>query len=457
MNLHRLLQARAAANNPVRVGVVGCGKFASMYLAQVPRIPGVHVAAIADIDPGRARDNLERIGWPTERVGVRNLAKALKSGGTWLTADASKLFEANEIDVIVEATGDPAAGIAHALNAADAGKHIVMVNVEADAVAGPYLATKVQAAGGVYSLAYGDQPALICELVDWARASGFDVTAAGRGHKWLPEYRTYTPDNVWDGYGLSAAQADEGGMNPRMFTSFLDGTKPAIESTAVANATGLAPAPGGLTYPPCAIDDLPEVLRPADEGGVLHHKGQVEVVSSLRPDGTPIDHDIRWGVFAVIEAGDEYVRRCFSEYGLKTDASGRYAVSYKRWHLIGLELGISVASVALRGEPTGVATGFRADAVAMAKRDLKAGETLDGEGGYTVSGTLMMAERSLSDGALPIGLAHNVALTADVPAGAVLRKTDVALNQNSLAVIAREEMERAFAPEKVSQGKAAAE
>ncbi|MDH3234891.1 MAG: Gfo/Idh/MocA family oxidoreductase, partial [Alphaproteobacteria bacterium] len=322
MNLHRLLQARAAADDPVRVGVIGCGKFASMYLAQVPRTPGVHVAAIADIDPSRARDNLERIGWPGERVGAANLKKALKSGATWLTADAAKLFAADEIDVIVEATGDPAAGIGHALDAADAGKSIIMVNVEADAVAGPYLATKVQAAGGVYSLAYGDQPALICELVDWARASGFAVTAAGRGHKWLPEYRTYTPDNVWGGYGLTPQQAEQGGMNPRMFTSFLDGTKPAIESTAVANATGLTPAPDGLAYPPCAIDDLPAVLRPADEGGVLHHKGQVEVVSSLKPDGTPIDRDIRWGVFAVFEAGDEYVRRCFSEYGLKTDASG---------------------------------------------------------------------------------------------------------------------------------------
>jgi predicted homoserine dehydrogenase-like protein len=361
--------------------------------------------------------------------------------------------------VIVEATGDPAAGIGHALDAADAGKGIIMVNVEADAVAGPYLATKVQAGGGVYSLAYGDQPALICELVDWARASGFDVTAAGRGHKWLPEYQTYTPDNVWDGYGLTPQQAEEGGMNPRMFTSFLDGTKPAIESTAVANATGLTPAPDGLAYPPCAIDDLPEVLRPADEGGALHHKGQVEVVSSLRPDGTPIDHDIRWGVFAVVEAGNEYVQRCFSEYGLKTDASGRYAVSYKRWHLIGLELGISVASVALRGEPTGAATAFHADAVAMAKRDLKAGETLDGEGGYTVSGTLLPAERSLAQGALPVGLAHNVTLAVDVPAGSVLRKSDVKLNENSLAVIAREEMERAYAPEPKNKphGKAAAE
>ena len=447
MNLHRLLQAREAAGRPIRVGVVGCGKFASMYLAQAPRTPGIHVAAIADLDPSRARSNLERIGWPGERTEARSLGKALKSGATWLTSDADAVFSSDEVDVVVEATGDTAAGIAHALKAARAGKSIIMANVEADAVAGPYLATKVQAGGGVYSLAYGDQPALICDLVDWARASGLEVTAAGRGHKWLPEYRTYTPDNVWDGYGLSQEQAEEGGMNPRMFTSFLDGTKPAIESTAVANATGLTPAPDGLAYPPCSIRELPQVLRPASEGGALHHKGQVEVVSSLRPDGTLVDDDIRWGVFAVFEAGDEYVRRCFDEYGLQTDESGRYACMYKRWHLIGLELGISVAAVALRDEPTGVPTSFNADAVAMAKRDLKKGETLDGEGGYTVSGSLLPAAASLATGALPVGLAHGVTLAADVPAGAILRKSDVALDRDSVAVIAREEMERAFAPD----------
>jgi predicted homoserine dehydrogenase-like protein len=458
MNLHRLLQARAAADNPVRVGVIGCGKFASMYLAQVPRIPGVHVAAIADIDPGRARDNLERIGWPGERVGAASLKKALKSGGTWLTADTAKLFAAEELDVIVEATGDPPAGIGHALAAADAGKSIVMVNVEADAVAGPYLATKVQAGGGVYSLAYGDQPALICELVDWARAAGFPVMAAGRGHKWLPEYRTQVPDDtVWGPYGLTPERARAGGMNPRMYTSFLDGTKPAIETTAVANATGLSAPHDGLAYQPCSIDQLPQVMKPRAEGGTLEARGQVAVASSLTPDGKAVPNDIRWGVWVVYEAGDDYVKRCFGEVGLVTDDSGRYACSFKRWHIVGLELGISVASVALRGEPTGVPTGYRADAVAMAKRDLKAGEILDGEGGYTVSGTLMPAERSLAEGALPIGLAHNVKLHADVKAGAILRKSDVALNRNSLAVIAREEMERAFAPEKPAQGKAAAE
>jgi predicted homoserine dehydrogenase-like protein len=162
-------------------------------------------------------------------------------------------------------------------------------------------------------------------------------------------------------------------MNAQMFNSFLDGTKSGIEMAAVANATGLSPAPDGLAFPPCGVDDLPEILRPASAGGLLHHKGQVEVVSSLEREGTPVYRDLRWGVYVVFEAPSDYVARCFHEYGLVTDDSGKYTALYKPYHLIGLELGISVASAGLRGEPTGAPTGFRGDAVATAKRDLAAG------------------------------------------------------------------------------------
>jgi predicted homoserine dehydrogenase-like protein len=299
----------------------------------------------------------------------------------------------------------------------------------------------------VYSLAYGDQPALICDLVDWARASGFNVVAAGRGHKWLPEYAQSTPETVWEHWGLTAEQARLGGLNPKMFNSFLDGSKPAIESTAVCNATGLTPAPDGLSYPAARIDDIPNVMRPLAEGGQLHHKGQVEVVSSLELDGTPIPYDIRMGVWVVFEGDTDYIKRCFSEYGVQTDQSGRYACMYKRWHLIGLELGISVASVGIRNEPTGAATGFRADVVAVAKRELKAGEILDGEGGYTVVGKLMPAADSLNLGGLPLGLAHDVKLRNPVAAGRSLLWTDVVVDESLLAVKVRREMEQQFGGE----------
>lgn len=447
MNLHALLRQRDANDNPVRVGVIGCGKFASMYLAQAIRTPGMHVVAIADLDPANARENLKRIEWPEERYEARDFDDARRTDGTWITDDVAAVFENTTIEVVIDATGDPAAGVRHALMACEAGKSIVMVNVEADVLAGPLLAKKARESGIVYSLAYGDQPALICDLVDWARAAGFDVVAAGRGHKWKPEFRYYTPDNVWDGYGLSAEKAALGGMNPKMFTSFLDGTKPAIESTAVANVTGLTPAPLGLAFPPGRIDEIPNLCRPVAEGGVLDHKGQVEVISSLDAAGELIDYNIRYGVFVAFEAANDYVARCFSEYGLATDDSGRYAVMYKRWHLIGLELGVSVASAGIRREPTGSATGWRADAVAMAKRDLAVGDMLDGEGGYTVSAKLLPAAASLADGALPIGLAHNVKVIRPVAKDQTVTWADVQVDNTDIAVRTRREMERTFGPQ----------
>jgi predicted homoserine dehydrogenase-like protein len=280
--------------------------------------------------------------------------------------------------------------------------------------------------------------------VVWARACGFDVVAAGKGTKYLPAYHQSTPDTVWPHYGLTPEQAKQGGMNPQMFNSFLDGTKSAIEMAAVANATGLTPAPDGLAFPPCGVDDLPRVLRPAVEGGALHHKGQVEVVSSLERDGRPVFRDLRWGVYVVFEAPSDYVKRCFAEYGLVTDPSGRYAALYKPYHLIGLELGISVASAGLRGEATGAPTDFRGDAVATAKRDLKEGEVLDGEGGFTAWGKLMPAGESLRVGGLPIGLAHHVTLRRAVKAGATLTWSDVIVDEASEAVRIRREMEAQF-------------
>jgi predicted homoserine dehydrogenase-like protein len=400
-----------------------------MFLNQVPTIVGLEVRVIADLDPERARDACHRVGWNAHRVAQ-----------TCVVTSGAELCTQPEVDVVVEATGVPAAGIAHARAAIAAGKHIVMVNVEADVLAGPLLADEARTKGVVYSLAYGDQPALTCELVDWARACGFEVAAAGKGTKYLPGYHAVTPDEVWAHYGLTQDEAKAGGMNPQMFNSFLDGTKSAIEMAAIANATGLAVPADGLGFPPCGVDDLPHVLRARDAGGALEHDGMVEVVSCLERDGRPVFRDLRWGVYVVLKAPNEYARTCFKEYGLRTDTSGWYAAMYKPYHLIGLELGISVLSAALRGEPTGQPQSWRGDVVAVAKRDLGAGELLDGEGGYTVWGKLVPAERSLAAGALPIGLAHHVLLKRDIAAGDVVRWIDVALPESE-AVAARCEMQ----------------
>ena len=315
MSLADKLAARRAAGKPVRVGLIGAGKFGSMFLAQVPTIAGLDVAVIADLDPERAKAACRTVGWDAARIAR--------------TRFTDRGADACEAEVVIEATGNPAAGIAHALAAIDAGKHIVMVNVEADALCGWLLAAKARERGVVYSMAYGDQPALVAEMVDWARSAGFMVAAAGKGTKYLPFYHTVTPDDVWTHYGLTAAEAKAAGMNPQMFNSFLDGTKSAIEMAAIANATGLEVPPDGLGFPPCGVDDLPHVLRGREAGGALDHDGMVEVVSCLERDGRPVFRDLRWGVYVVVKAPNEYARTSFREYGLKTDATGWYAAMYK--------------------------------------------------------------------------------------------------------------------------------
>jgi predicted homoserine dehydrogenase-like protein len=427
MSLQDKLAARHAAGKPVRVGLIGAGKFGSMFLAQVPNITGLEVAVIADLDLGRAKAACRTVGWDAARI-----------GRTRFTERGS---DACDADVVIEATGNPSAGIAHALAAIDAGKHIVMVNVEADALCGWLLAAKARERGVVYSMAYGDQPALVAEMVDWARTAGFEVAAAGKGTKYLPFYHTVTPDHVWTHYGLTAAEADAAGMNPQMFNSFLDGTKSAIEMAAIANACALDVPSDGLLFPPCGVDDLAHVLRPRALGGVIERDGMVEVVSSLERDGRGVFRDLRWGVYVVLKAPNDYAAACFKQYGLPTDATGRYAAMYKPFHLIGLELSISVLNAALRGEATGATRAWRGDVATVAKRGLKAGETLDGEGGYTVYGKLVPAARSLSERALPLGLAHKVRLTSDIAAGALVRWSDVAIDAGTLAVRTRREAE----------------
>lgn len=432
MALHRRLLERAAEGRPLRVGVIGAGKFGTMFLSQALRLPGVEIVGVADLDPGRARANMILAGWPEERFGP---------GGTRLTDTADRLIADPSVEIVVECTGDPLVAVGHLVAAFAEGKHVISATVEADALCGAALAARARAAGVLYSMAYGDQPAMVCELVDWARTCGFEVVAAGRGHKWRPAYRFSTPGTVWDHWGLTPEQAARGRLNPKMFNSFLDGTKPAIECAAIANACGLDAPAGGLAYPSGSIDDLPALMRPRDEGGVLERAGMVEVLNSLDPEGREIAYDIRMGVWVVARAADDYQRACLEEYKVRTDPAGRCFAAYRRWHLIGLELGMSVAHVGLRGETTGTAEAFRADVVAVAKRDLAPGETLDGEGGFTVAGQLRPARAALAAGALPLGLTGGARVLCPVRADTVLTWADVALDETLPALRLRRETE----------------
>ena len=444
MNLHRLLLQRQETGRPVTVGVIGAGKFGAMFLAQARLTPGMHVVGIADLDVERAKRQLQVSGWLQEAMAASSLADARKNGSTHVTEDATALTAFPGIEVIVEATGVPAAGIRHALAAMANGKHIVMVNVEADALAGPLLARKAQSAGVVYSLAWGDQPALICEHVDWARACGFTVVAAGKGTRYEPHYHSSTPDTLWEILDKYLQITDRASINPKMFNSFIDGTKSAIEMTAVCNATGLVPQSSGLGFPPASRFELADICKPKAAGGALERAGVTEVVSSVDRDGRDVPHHLALGTYVVFETESDYARRCFQEYAMLPDRTGHYAALYRPIHMIGLELGVSVASAALRREPTGSPTGFRSDVVATAKRALKSGEVLDGEGGYCVWGKQVPAEHSVHAGFLPLGLAHGVRLNRAVAEGECLKWSDVAYDKSELAVTIRREMEVTF-------------
>ncbi|MHB1134688.1 MAG: NAD(P)H-dependent oxidoreductase [Chloroflexota bacterium] len=445
MSLLQQLAARQAAGKPLRVGVIGAGKFATMFLSQAAHIPGLHLLGVADLSVERARAAMQRAEWPAERYAAGSFAEALRSGTTYLVDNGLELIAAEGLDVVVEATGNPAAGIRHALAAIEQGRHIVMVNVEADALVGPLLARRAAAAGVVYSMAYGDQPAIICEMVEWARACGFRVVCAGKGTRYLPLYHTSTPETVWTYNGFPPERVARGEDNPRLFNSFIDGTKSAIEMAAVANATGLVPQAEGLNFPACGADDLPHVLRPRADGGQLAHKGTVEVVSSLERDGRPVHRDLRVGLFVVFEGANAFIQRQMQEYRLSLDSTGRYSALYRTHHLVGMELSVSVLRAGVLGEATGSPFGFVGDAVATAKRDLAAGEMMDGEGGYTVWGKLMPARQALAGGGLPIGLAHGVKLRHALAAGQQIRWSDVLYDENDAVVRLRREMEREMA------------
>ncbi|MGC6474897.1 MAG: NAD(P)H-dependent oxidoreductase [Candidatus Puniceispirillaceae bacterium] len=409
MNLSSLL-SEYAKDKPVRVGLIGAGKFGSMVLAQAQHIKGMHIAAVADLDIEKAKTAFSRVGWDTKSCFAASQSEAIAGGSTWLTQDVSALCKFSELDCIIEATGHPLFGVRHALQAIENRKHVVMVNVEADVLCGPYIAQKAAENNVIYTMAYGDQPAAICELVDWVHSNGFELVSAGKGMNFQPEYRYSTPDTVWGYFGWSEEEVAAGDFNPKMYNSFTDGTKAAIEMAAVANATGLDCPDDGLAFYPAGLHDLASVFKPVQAGGRLAKTGLVDIAASQEPDGREVVNNIRFGMFVTFKAPNAYTRDCFQQYGLLTDSSGWYGSMWRPFHMIGLETNTSVLSAVLRHEATGCSRQWHGDAVATAKTDLQAGEFLDGEGGYTVWANALPAKTAHAIDALPIGLAHKVKL-----------------------------------------------
>ncbi|MBR9973669.1 Gfo/Idh/MocA family oxidoreductase [Magnetospirillum sulfuroxidans] len=427
MSLTSLMAERVSQGRPVRIGLIGAGKFASLFLAQARHQPALHVVAIADENGERAHTALALAAWPPAKAVARSVADALQSGGTWVGCDPMALFEHSGLDVVIEASGSATAAAAHAVAALDNGIHVIMASIEADALVGPFLAQRAKQNGLIYSLAYGDQPALICELVDWARACGFEIAAAGRGIAWMPGHHSITPHTVWPHLGLSSAQAKAKDLDPYSATATLDGTRAALELASTANATGLTPAATGLNFPPCGTHDLPHIFRPSEAGGRLPHLGMVEAASCLETDGRAVVGGLRWGVFVTFTTPAAHAALSFAEYGLLTDDSGNYAARWRPHRLAGLEAAVSVGAVCLRGEHTGCPRAHVADVATIAKRDLKAAEELDGIGGHTVRGQLMPAAQARVADILPISLARGAVLRRPIAAGQPIALSDVIL------------------------------
>ena len=417
----------------VNVTIIGAGKFGSMFLSQAPYTKGLNVFTICDLNIDKAKKACREVGWSEDQI-----------NNVIFTEDFEKAINDDEVDVVVEATGHPSSGIKHARTCFKYGKHVIMVNVEADVLAGPSLSAEANSAEVVFSMAYGDQPSLTLEIIEWARASGFKVTAAGKGTKYMPEYHYSTPKTVWDHYGLTSDEAETAGMNSKMFNSFLDGTKSSLEMSAIANASGLNVPNNGLLFPPCGMDDLASLLKEKNKGGILEKNEQVEVVSSIERDGRPVFKDLRWGVYAVLQAPNEYAASCFKQYGMNTDQSGEFSAMYKPFHLIGMELNTSIFSAALLKLPTGQTKYFKGDVVSVSKKNLKKGEKLDGEGGFTVWGKLIPASTSLNLKALPIGLANDMFLKKDIDKDKIITWNDVEFDSNDEIISYRHQMESKF-------------
>ena len=411
----------------ISIAFIGCGKFISMFLSQYNQLKKIRIDTIIDLNIKQAKKNCLNSGLTKETIDEINFVNSIDEA---LDRD---------IEIFIEATGNPIVGTVHAVKIIKKKKNLILVNVEADVTCGKYLADLAKKNNVICSMAYGDQPSLIMEQIEWARLNGFSVVCAGKGTKYHPEFEYSTPDTVWGYYGLSKERAEiESGMNPKMFNSFLCGDKSAIEMCAVSNAANLKCPSNGLTFPPVGVYDIAKKLIPKDEGGLIDYEGQVEVISSIDLNKKDIPNDLRWGVYIVIKAQNQYVKNCFKDYGMVTDVSGNYSAIWRPYHYIGLELAQSIYSIALDQKATGQIVNYNADVAAYAKKDLKAGDRLDGEGGFCARGKLITSKKSKDEKILPLGLTDGAIVKKDINKDQSIRLNDVELNIPEDVVKARQ-------------------
>jgi len=444
------LQELDESGNPIKVGVIGAGFFGCSTIGQISRIPGITTSIIADIYKEKATRGFTRFARrkAKEIVETRDTDMAnscIEKNIPVITRDSRVLIE-SDVEVILESTGVPEVAGRHAYEAISNKKNVVMATVEAECVIGPLLSKMARENGVVYSQAYGDQPALICELYDWAKSLGFDVVAAGEGTAARIEWRHETPDDALQRFGFTQEEIDRLRLNPKMYNSFIDTTKCAVEMVAVCNATGLKPDIRGMHFPLGSVKDVPRLLSLRKDGGILEDKGVVDVITRVRPDGRQIRNDIRWGVFVVVASDNRDVKGLFKTYEAPRGARGKNALVYRPHHWAGLEASISLIRAVLYKEPTGapLPAAPSAEVLAAAKRTLKPGDMLDGGGGYTTYGLAEKAGVAREENLLPLGLAENIRVAKEVPPDGVVSYDDVELNEDSFLLKLRRKQDKTF-------------
>ena len=434
------LAQRAAENNPIRVGIIGAGKFGAGLVAQLSQMQGIVASAIADINLEHARGAYTVSNVPPDAIlhvgNVNAMNDAIRSGKRAITEDGLHIIESDLIDVVVEATGIPEVGARMAYHTLVHKKHLVMVNVETDVTVGPFLRRLADNAGVVYTLVDGDQPGVTMNMVEWAKTLGFEIVAAGRGTIFYDDDRAGTPDTVPQRFGFSEELIERRTINFKMFNSFRDGSKAQIEMTSLANMAGLPPEVRGMHEPSVDIADIAKVFSLQKEGGILSRHGVVELANSIATDGkTMLDDPLRMGVFVVIRTDHPFTQEDLASYNLYPGGDGKNYLLYRPYHLVAVEAPISIAKAALYGQPTGTPLPAPvADVITVAKRDLKAGEILDGSGGYTVNGLIEKADIAREENLLPLGLADDTTLKRDVSQGEAISYDMVALNEDSFVL-----------------------
>ncbi|TYP56784.1 NAD(P)H-dependent oxidoreductase [Thermosediminibacter litoriperuensis] len=426
LNLNSKLRELEASGKKINVGLIGAGQMGRGMVSQIFCMKGIRVAAICDTKLKEAKRAYTMAGVAPDDVLTAKtpseVEEALGRGKYAITEDLSAITRAIPIDVVVDATGVPEVGAQIALDSIYNGKHIVMLNVETDVTVGPILKKMADSAGVVYTVSAGDEPGAIKELYDFADAMGFEILVAGKG-KNNPLDLEANPDSVME-------EAMKKNMNPKMLASFKDGTKTMVELTAVSNATGFLPTRRGLIGPKATVKELPEIFRLKEEGGILDRYQVVEYVNGVAP-----------GVFVIVTTKLEAVRE---EMAYLSMGKGPNYVFYRPYHLTSIETPLSAARAYIYKEPTIAPKGLPvSETIAVAKKDLKAGEHLDGIGGFTVYGVIDTYENAKKENALPIGLVNkNVVMTKDVKKGQVITYDAVKLDENSIILQLRRMQEK---------------